>query len=325
MPSLKVSEYLPEKTKVSAPGLQCKVVSLAVRRFGSDQKLADFLNTSRSRINDWKFERTRMDFGSLRKLCRMVGESIPEHVQAESHKRTALKVSEIQVSPELSWFIGIRDGDRDEDAYSLGIGTSDIEIAQEFVRVLCNLFGVKASDLWYQVKVPDRSRLERGGDCAAKLGCKANVKVKTPRERYKTEHMTVRYLNGAAKALVSNIEVDFERILLGADAYVQGAYVKGLIDSEGTVKESGRIVVVMRRVSMGRLKLASRILENLGMRHNFVDDKKNDLITLTIYPNRKILEFCMPVHRGKSWRLSTALGLEQEFHGNVYRPWVSRS
>jgi len=66
--SLNITEYLPHNTKISIPGEQKRVVKGCVSKFGSEQRLANQIGVSRSRINDWKFERSRIDIGNFRTM-----------------------------------------------------------------------------------------------------------------------------------------------------------------------------------------------------------------------------------------------------------------
>ena len=152
--------------------------------------------------------------------------------------------------------------------------------------------------------------------------------MRIPRWRITAKRAVIRLseilYNGLLKSIVSNIENNFEEIIKNSSKEVQGSYVAGLIDSEGTVKDSGRIVIEMRPKSHSKLSLASKILENLEINHSLIEDKKYNLIRLTIYPNTFILKFCNPIHKRKKAKLFNALGMGQGFPLQAYLSGGSR-
>ncbi len=306
-----LDKYLPANTRISIEE-QTRLIERAVKKAETQQKLAEYLCVAQQTIAGWKSGKARLTADKFEKMKQLLNETKIEKVCYETHKRTAIKISEIRVSREFTWFVAIRYGDRDEDEYSVGVGTTDVEIAVEFIRVLGDLFNLQKDGLYCAVTSPkeelstiEKEEIKKIFSC--KLGLPEEVIRVKPRgkqERNKKFHIAVRYYNKLLKSVVSGIENDFNKIIKKSDKEIQGAYISGLIDSEGTVKDSGRVVIEMRPKSYNTLKLASEILENLDIRHSFAEDKKYDLVRLTIYPNPFILKFCRPIHLRKRAKLS---------------------
>ena len=144
------------------------------------------------------------------------------------------------------------------------------------------------------------------------------VVPKSKKENHKKDYVVIRYYNKLLKTVVKKFEKDFNRIIINSEIQCQINYIKGLIDSDGTIKDSGRIVIEMRPESYEALNLASILLNNLKIYNKFVVDEKYNLIRLTIYPNFNFLNFCEPIHMDKRNKVSTILGRGQGFHDNIY-------
>ncbi len=309
-PSLRISDFMPRNVKIFLPNEQRRVLLESVDKFGSEDRLARYIGVSRSRINDWKFERSRIDLGYYIKLKEILSESIDDNFHFQTHKRNGIKISQIKMSKELSWLLGFRQGDRDEDKYSIGIGTSDPEIAIEFIRILRNLIKNGPEELWCQITVPkDKIKsedvIETKERYSIKLGLpRDNIRVR-PRgrtERHKRYHIVIRYYNMLIKRLFINIEREFDRKLQSLEPRTQGQYLKGLIDSEGTIYNSGRIVITMRPSKC--LDTAYAISKRLVLDSRFYEYPERNFCSLVIYgPASLIMNLCYPVHNGKACKL----------------------
>jgi len=317
---VKISEFLPETTKIYIPKEQGNVIEHCVRKFGSEQKLADHLGISRSRVNDWKFERSRIDFGYYVKMKELLSHKIQSELQFQTHKRSKLKTNKIKLSPEISWLIGIRDGDRDEDEYCVGVGASYPEIIIEFMRILENHFKLKKDEFYCSVTVPkykinEKDRQETRKKYSRILGLpKDTIRVypKDKAGKHKLYHVTLRYYNKLVKDFFNNFEEWFKGNVNKFDKYTQCGYVKGLIDSEGTVYDSGRTVIAMKSTAYEILAFTSEILKEMNIRFNLIKCDNFDRSKLTIYgPAYKLLELCCPVHdnkRNKMLKAPSVLG-----------------
>ncbi len=331
MEKVNVADYLPEKSRVLISN-QKQLLQQAVSKTGSQYKLAKYMGVYQSTVRSWLLCNSRLTSEKLNTIKKLLEEADVKNIKFETHKRTPVKISAIQISSEFAWFTGIRDGDRDEDKYSVGVGTTDSEIAIEFKNTLLKLFNLEENELYCIVTSPNQelSKTEKENiqeTYSKELGLPKEIIRVKPRgknERNKKYHTAVRYYNKLLKDIISNIENDFAKIIKNSSEQVQGSYVAGLIDSEGTVKDSGRIVIEMRPKSYMQLKLASEILENLKIKYNFVEDKKYNLVRLTIYPNSLILKFCNPVHKRKRAKLYNVLGMGQGFPLQAYLSGGSR-
>lgn len=309
MEKISIIDYLPEKSRVSLTN-QKEIMEKAISKAGNQQNLAKQLNVFQTTISSWMLCKTRINNSALLKIQQLLKENDLK-TKYETHKRTPIKISEIQVSPQFLWFIGVRDGDRDEDKYSVGVGTTDPEIAIEFKNSLLKLFNLEKNKLYCIITSPNQFLTETEKIKIKELYSKElelpeeiiRIKPRGKNERNKRYHIVVRYYNKLMKDIVRNIENDFAEIIKNSSKEIQGAYVAGLIDSEGTVKDSGRIIIEMRPKSYKCLKIASDILENLDIKHKLIEDKKYNLIRLTIYPNPFILKFCKPVLERKRAKL----------------------
>lgn len=302
--------FLSPNTKIYIPGEQRRVVKKCVHIFGSEQKLANEIGVSRSRINDWKFERSRIDYGHFLNMKKQLNEDVPESIEFQTHKRSILKISVLEITPELAWVFGFRQGDRDEDIYSIGIGTSDPEIAIEFIRIVTSILNLETKELWCQVSVPKNLVTENE---ALEVQMKYSKILKIPQEtirvrprgrteRHKKYHITVRYYNMLIKRLFVKFEKRFIEVLTSLNDKVLGAYVKGLIDSEGCVTPSGAIDIQMRPSNC--ILISSEILKIIGIRHKIHYYPHRDRQTLRIYgPVTRILELCCPIHKKKHHKL----------------------
>lgn len=267
-------------------------------------------------MNDWKDERSRVTLGLYLRMKNILHEQIPECIPAQTHKRNAIKTSTLEISEKSAWVLGMRDGDRDEDEYSIGIGTSTPEIATEFIKSLESILNLEAKELWCQITVPKnilspreskRVRLGYSETLNLPLGT-IRVRPRGPTENHRKNHMVIRYYNKLTKTVLQNMDSTFRSKLTCSDLSIQGSYLKGLIDSEGIVKDSGRIVIEMRQKSFDILELAAKISQNLGLRYNLVKDDKHNIARLTIYgPVSTIIEFSEPFHVDKSKKLRNSI------------------
>ncbi len=325
-----MKEFLPDESRLDNLNYQKEFIQKLVRN-STEKEVAKIVGVKRNTVNDWKFGRTRIDFGSFRKLHEVFRVDIPNNLKFQTNKRNELDISNLKVCPELLWLIGVRLGDRNEDDYSIGLGSSDKEMILEFVDCLQSLFKTPKESLWYEIRIPPKLSIKASGvrkefsDFVGIREDKIKVRCSEYTAKYTQPHFIVKHFNTVSKKLFHNMENNLDKLIENCDAKSAGAFVKGLIDSEGGVKESGRIVIAMRPKSKEILLKASEILNSFKIRNNFVDDKKSNLVRLTIYPDAKILEFCNPVCFRKSQRLSTALGRRQGFPDNVNRSGVSRS
>ena len=99
--------------------------------------------------------------------------------------------------------------------------------------------------------------------------------------------------------LLDRVEGYFEDNISLIDKEITGAYIKGLIDSEGHIYNSGRIVISMRPTPC--LELASGILDNIGIKHRIYEYPHFNMNSLTIYgPINQLIELCCPVIERKS-------------------------
>ena len=171
-----------------------------------------------------------------------------------------------------------------------------------------NVFGVSPNELWYQVVLPQNHASEtlirkKRGEFASFFGANRDViRVRTrgSRERHMKEYVTIRYYNKSFRMAINNVEMDFRASVLNYELDVQGGYLMGLIDSEGTVKHSGRIVIEMRPKSSGIIMTAAKLASSLGLDNSTSKDAKRDVIRLTIYgPASKVIKYCKPIHKAK--------------------------
>ncbi|MBL7169468.1 MAG: hypothetical protein ISS48_00435 [Candidatus Aenigmarchaeota archaeon] len=307
---VKIKEFLPETTKIFVPKEQRNVVENCVRGFGSEQNLANHLGISRSRVNDWKFERSRIDMGYFVKMKEMLKEEITAEFQFQTHKRNGLNVCNFEMTPKISWLIGIRDGDRDEDEYCIGVGTSDPEIATEFIEILESVFKLRRNELHCQITVPKYSINEKEKqttkiEYSRILDLPKNIIRVYPKDKqgkHKRYHITKRYYNKLIKAFFNNFERWFKENITSFDDYVQGGYVKGLIDSEGTVRDYKRVAIEMRPSPI--INFLDKVLDNLKLEHKFFEYKKKNVQTIVIYgPIDKIIKLSCPIHNNKREKL----------------------
>ncbi|GAG28301.1 unnamed protein product, partial [marine sediment metagenome] len=118
-------------------------------------------------------------------------------------------------------------------------------------------------------------------------------------------HITIRYYNKLIKAFFDNFEKWFKNNISKFDKQTQGGYVKGLIDSEGTVYSSGRSVILMQDYSI--LDFASNILGNLNIKYNYTKRNNQYLSRLAIYgPATEMIKYCCPIHNGKRYKIENA-------------------
>lgn len=309
-PYANILDYVPEEARLHIPSGQQKIITAALSRMKSEQKLADYLNVSRGTVNDWKHGRTRITFGPYKKLKSMLNEKMPDYIAVQTHKRKSIKTPAIEISPLLAWVFGLRKGDRDEDEYSVGIGTSDLEIAQTFINAIKHIMRVQPGEFWCMVTAPkdfispqEKTRIKNIYSRLLDLSPHTIRACSRGRnERHKKYHIIIRYYNRLARILLDNIEQEFNFHLLQYNTAVQAYYLKGLIDSEGTVRDSGKIDIVMR--PNDSLELCSKIAKNLKLRYRFVRDEKHNLIILTLYgPASLLVAHCNPVHKMKSEKL----------------------
>lgn len=303
---IKITDFLPETTKIFIPFEQGRIVRECIIKFTTEQKLANYLGISRSRVNDWKFERSRINLNYFIKMKEILKEEIPEEFQFQTHKRNSLKISKFEITPKISWLIGIRDGDKDEDEYSIGVGTSDPEIAIEFIEILRSCFKVETNELWCQITIPKyeingMEKMKTKNEYSKILGIPQEIIRVYPKDKsgkHKKHHITVRYFNKLVKTLFNSFENWFKNNILSFDEYVQGGYVKGLIDSEGTIRDCKRIAIEMRPTPI--FQLTSEILNNLSIENRFYERKNRNLCGIVIYgPLEKVMKFCCPIHKNK--------------------------
>lgn len=307
---IKISEFLPETTKIFIPGEQGKVVGNCVREFGSEQNLANHLGISRSRVNDWKFERSRIDFGYFIKMKELLKQKIPREFQFQTHKRNMFKISNFILSPKISWLIGVRDGDRDEDEYCIGVGVSDPEILIEFIEILKEYFKLNKNELHCHItapkyKITDSEKERVRIKYSSILGIPKDiirVYAKDKTGKHKKYHITIRYYNKLIKAFFNNFEKWFKNNISKFDNQTQGGYVKGLIDSEGTIRDYKRVAIEMRPSPI--LQFLGKVLDNLQLEHKFFEYKKKNVQTIVIYgPHDKLIKLSCPIHNLKRGKL----------------------
>ena len=204
---ISASEYIPsraivvtDRTKIS------ELLAIAIKRLGNEHDLARTLGISRSKVNDLRHGRIPIKLGDLVKLCNHLGiEPTNLPIQGFStRKGNKIKLQwEQELTSELAWLLGIRLGDKNECAFSVGIGTSDVEIAQAFIEDITNSLRISRAELHCYASVPNLSKNQSTyiTELAEILQLPINrIHVQRPHvsQRHKKTHFTVKLFNSIA-------------------------------------------------------------------------------------------------------------------------------
>jgi len=102
----------------------------------------------------------------------------------------------------------------------------------------------------------------------------------------------VKLFNSVIVALFRNIDQNLESILLRCPKNIRFAFIRGIIDSDGRVREYGSIEIEMKSKNLWKMKLIRKVLLSINMQvSNLQYRKPKDTYALTIYatPNNKNL------------------------------------
>jgi hypothetical protein len=271
----------------------------AIQKARSEAKLAKSLGISRGRVYDLRMCRVPPRIRDMKALSEYLGtplHSLPIN-GLSTRKGGILKINwRVEVTPELAWLLGIRLGDRDEDHYSIGVGTSDIEIAREFVDSCSRIFEPSGNAIHCIASVPEPFHLS---GLRAQLAntlriSDNNVRLRRPHQtqRHKMLHLSVRMNNSVASNLLRKIDHNLKQILLRSTTAAKCAFVRGVIDSDGRIRESGSVEIEMRAKNTQELETVRETLLSLEMDVSQLHKRINrDTTSLTIYATKSNKEF----------------------------------
>jgi transcriptional regulator with XRE-family HTH domain len=120
---INVAEYLPDEAVIVIRRVvKNQIIGGAISEAGSEKRLAEALNISRSKINDLRNGRVPLKLGDLAKFCEYLDielASVP--IQGFSTRKGGrLNIKwQLEIGVELAWLLGIRLGDKDEDQYTV--------------------------------------------------------------------------------------------------------------------------------------------------------------------------------------------------------------
>jgi hypothetical protein len=264
------------------------------------------MRVSRGKVNDLRNGRVPIKLGDLKNLCGFLGIKFSSlSIQGFStRKGSPLNIQwDLEISKELAWLLGIRMGDRDEDKYTVGIGTSDVENALEFIDCICRVLNLSRDVIYCYVSVPTpkKSDEEYKSEFAELMQIPIeNIHIKSPHasQLHKKIHFTMKIFNSVASTLFKNIDTSVEQILLKSSDDAKFAFIRGIIDSDGNVTKYGSVKIEMSIKNLNKLKIIRNILYSSNMSTSKLRFKKiqttiNDTMyqymtaTLMIYATKK--------------------------------------
>ena len=163
--------------------------------------------------------------------------------------------------------MGIRLGDKDEDKYSVGIGTSDNENALEFIDRVCAALNVTRDVIHCYSSIPEftKNRNEYEIEFSQIFQIpEQNIHVKKtyPSQRHKKNHHTIKIFNSVASKLFDELDRNLVLILLKSPAKVKYHFLRGIIDSDGRVRKSGSVEIEMSIKNLHKLKIIQEVLSS---------------------------------------------------------------
>ncbi len=294
---IRVTEYLPLRTIVAIDRTKISgLVASALKNTGNEYNLARTLELSRSKVNDLRHGRVPIKLGDLIKLCDHLGIE-PNNLPIQGFStRKGNKINiqwELELTSELGWLLGIRLGDKNEDAFSVGIGTSDVEIAQVFIEHIASSLKISRAELHCYASVPkiSKNKSEYRTEFAEIFQLPTDkIHVQSPHisQRHKKTHFTLKLFNSIASEMFKRLDQRLEEILSESSDDAKYAFIRGIIDSDGRVRPSGSVEIAMRTKNLNKIKIIRTILSLLEMDISKLHHRKrSDMVSLTIYATTK--------------------------------------
>ena len=185
---------------------------------------------------------------------------------------------------ELSWIIGILDGDSAGKRDGVGITNQDLDIVKTFIDFSCKLFCIKRRSFkvyvtWYTKEPLDRITKHLDVD-------RSNVKYfGLSKNTYKMNLPTVQaiFYSRTIKRFLANVRANF------SEPEKFAWYVRGLADSDGTFARTN-IVISQKFSNYKNMEIAKRILDSLGIKNGGIrgPDSKN-MLRINIFSKKENL------------------------------------
>jgi DNA-binding Xre family transcriptional regulator/intein/homing endonuclease len=272
------------------------MIKTAIKKAKNETNLAKFLKISRGKVNTLRNGRVPIKLGDLKRLCDFLGIEFSSLSIRGFSTRKGSKLnlqSILEISKEIAWLLGIRMGDRDEDHYTVGIGTSDVENALEFIDCICNVLNLSRDTVHCYASIPNpkKSDNEYQSEFAEIMQIPPeNIHTKPPHvsQRHKKIHFTMKLFNSIASALFKKLDDRLERILIESSDDAKFAFIRGIIDSDGRVRKWGSVEIEMRTKNLKKLKIIRSILRSLNLDTSKLHHRKQrNTISLTIHATKK--------------------------------------
>jgi len=294
---ISASEYLPLRAIVVIDRIKIsKLLASAIKRSGTEHVLARTLGISRSKVNDLRHGRIPIKLGDLVKLCNHLGiKPTNLSIQGFSTKKgNRINIQwEQKLTSELAWLLGIRLGDKNEGPYSVGIGTSDVEIAQAFIEEITSSLRISCAEIHCYASIPNLSKNKSTYRTEfAKIFQlpKNRIHLQSPHasQRHKKTHFTMKLFNSIASEMFNRLDQRLEEILSPSSDDAKYAFVRGVIDSDGRVRPWGSVEIAMRTKNRNKIMIIRSILSLLEMDISKIHHRKHsDMVSLTIYATTK--------------------------------------
>jgi hypothetical protein len=170
----------------------------------------------------------------------------------------------VTIDKEFMWFLGLWEGDNNDNEYYLGIGNTSLPIIRRALEFLNKFLGKE--EIFVYIEIPQNNSKESTKIIESQLieYCKSILTRKTQRKK---TFITVKVYSVTLKEIFLRLrEIVIEKIY-ELNNEMKASYVQGFFDAEGSVNLSNKIAeFYQKNTGISKLLLIKDLLNQLGIK-----------------------------------------------------------
>lgn len=277
---LSTLEFLPDKTRVL-------LLDEFRKRILSDKEgIMKKLGVSRNTINTWIRGEYRPSIKQLKMLGVTLSKSQNEIKELGLEGGKVIRLSKEMPTTELSWIVGILDGDNTGKRDGIGISNQDINLVKTFIDITSKLFGCNREDFKVYVTWYTNEPLSEIAKFL-EINEKQIRYYKPSKTSYKINSPQVQavFYSRTIKKFLENIKNTFS-----INSIQFAWYVRGLADSDGGFARNN-ITISQKYNKIKNLEIVKKILDSFEIQNGGIKgpDSKN-MLRINIFSDKQNLK-----------------------------------